>query len=201
MLLRCCFSALILCAVCAGAWYPHWSGLRCGPSPLWGLPRSQPALWGLEVCVEHQSDQHWRIPSPEACSLPQRLHSQRHQGGFLFLLDQRFSLDYWLIWTELRLKADLVSCSFFWWLMRLSFQVLPRQTCGLFTHTIFYNEYPGGPKELDKSIRGGELFLTVLLNPVRILKALSAFGALLSLPTFPSSAVVSLKFLCDSVKI
>lgn len=46
-------------------------------------------------------------------------------------------------------------------------QVLPRQTCGLFTHTIFYKEYPGGPQELDKSIRGGELFLTVLLNPVR----------------------------------
>ncbi|MGH0126436.1 UNVERIFIED_CONTAM: hypothetical protein FKN15_028591 [Acipenser sinensis] len=45
-------------------------------------------------------------------------------------------------------------------------QVLPRQTCGLFTHTIFYNEYPGGSRELDKSIRGGELFLTVLLNPV-----------------------------------
>lgn len=44
--------------------------------------------------------------------------------------------------------------------------MLPRQTCGLFTHTIFYNEYPGGSKELDKSIRGGELFLTVLLNPV-----------------------------------
>lgn len=46
------------------------------------------------------------------------------------------------------------------------FQVLPRQTCGLFTHTIFYKEYPGGPQELDKSIRGGELFLTILLNPV-----------------------------------
>lgn len=44
--------------------------------------------------------------------------------------------------------------------------MLPRQTCGLFTHTIYYKEYPGGPKELDKSIRGGELFLTVLLNPV-----------------------------------
>uniref|UniRef100_A0A672Y3M3 [heparan sulfate]-glucosamine N-sulfotransferase n=1 Tax=Sphaeramia orbicularis TaxID=375764 RepID=A0A672Y3M3_9TELE len=43
--------------------------------------------------------------------------------------------------------------------------VLPRQTCGLFTHTIYYKEYPGGPKELDKSIHGGELFLTVLLNP------------------------------------
>lgn len=45
-------------------------------------------------------------------------------------------------------------------------QVLPRQTCGLFTHTIFYNEYPGGSGELDKIINGGELFLTVLLNPV-----------------------------------
>lgn len=45
-------------------------------------------------------------------------------------------------------------------------QVLPRQTCGLFTHTIFYKEYPGGPQELDKSIQGGELFLTILLNPV-----------------------------------
>ncbi|XP_041506632.1 bifunctional heparan sulfate N-deacetylase/N-sulfotransferase 4 isoform X2 [Microtus oregoni] len=46
-----------------------------------------------------------------------------------------------------------------------SIMVLPRQTCGLFTHTIFYKEYPGGPQELDKSIKGGELFLTILLNP------------------------------------
>lgn len=48
----------------------------------------------------------------------------------------------------------------------LSSQVLPRQTCGLFTHTIFYKDYPGSPNELDKLINGGELFLTVLLNPV-----------------------------------
>ena len=54
-------------------------------------------------------------------------------------------------------------------------QVLPRQTCGLFTHTIFYKEYPGGPKELDKSIRGGELFLTVLLNPVSQYATLSVW--------------------------
>lgn len=45
-------------------------------------------------------------------------------------------------------------------------QVLPRQTCGLFTHTIFHKEYPGGPRELDKSIQGGELFFTLVLNPV-----------------------------------
>ncbi|KAJ3609991.1 hypothetical protein NHX12_022085 [Muraenolepis orangiensis] len=56
-------------------------------------------------------------------------------------------------------------------------QVLPRQTCGLFTHTIFYHEYPGGNKELDKSIRGGELFLTVLLNPISIFMThLSNYG-------------------------
>ncbi|KAM6972469.1 LOW QUALITY PROTEIN: bifunctional heparan sulfate N-deacetylase/N-sulfotransferase 4-like [Aplochiton taeniatus] len=56
-------------------------------------------------------------------------------------------------------------------------KVLPRQTCGLFTHTIYYKEYPGGPKELDKSIRGGELFLTVLLNPISIFMThLSNYG-------------------------
>lgn len=61
--------------------------------------------------------------------------------------------------------------------MHNGIQVLPRQTCGLFTHTIFYNEYPGGSKELDKSIRGGELFLTVLLNPISIFMThLSNYG-------------------------
>ncbi|XP_036380119.1 bifunctional heparan sulfate N-deacetylase/N-sulfotransferase 1-like [Megalops cyprinoides] len=55
--------------------------------------------------------------------------------------------------------------------------VLPRQTCGLFTHTIFYSEYPGGPQELDKLINGGELFLTVLLNPISIFMThLSNYG-------------------------
>lgn len=52
------------------------------------------------------------------------------------------------------------------WFFTFASQVLPRQTCGLFTHTIFYKDYPGSPNELDKLINGGELFLTVLLNPV-----------------------------------
>ncbi len=38
-------------------------------------------------------------------------------------------------------------------------QVLPRQTCGLFTKNLFYSEYPGGPQVLEDSIHGGELFL------------------------------------------
>ncbi|XP_048850864.1 bifunctional heparan sulfate N-deacetylase/N-sulfotransferase 1-like [Brienomyrus brachyistius] len=55
--------------------------------------------------------------------------------------------------------------------------VLPRQTCGLFTHTIFHNEYPGGPKELDRLINGGELFLTILLNPISVFMThLSNYG-------------------------
>ncbi|XP_016056192.1 PREDICTED: bifunctional heparan sulfate N-deacetylase/N-sulfotransferase 3 [Miniopterus natalensis] len=58
-----------------------------------------------------------------------------------------------------------------------SIMVLPRQTCGLFTHTIFYKEYPGGPQELDKSIQGGELFFTLVLNPISIFMThLSNYG-------------------------
>ncbi|XP_048058702.1 bifunctional heparan sulfate N-deacetylase/N-sulfotransferase 1 [Megalobrama amblycephala] len=56
-------------------------------------------------------------------------------------------------------------------------RVLPRQTCGLFTHTIFHKDYPGGPQELDRLIDGGELFLTVLLNPISIFMThLSNYG-------------------------
>ncbi|XP_075705859.1 bifunctional heparan sulfate N-deacetylase/N-sulfotransferase 3-like [Rhinoderma darwinii] len=55
--------------------------------------------------------------------------------------------------------------------------VLPRQTCGLFTHTIFYKEYPGGPVELDRSIQGGELFFTLVFNPISIFMThLSNYG-------------------------
>lgn len=45
-------------------------------------------------------------------------------------------------------------------------KVLPRQTCGLFTHTIFINKFPGGRNRLEQSIRGGELFQILLYNQV-----------------------------------
>jgi heparan sulfate N-deacetylase/N-sulfotransferase NDST2 len=47
-------------------------------------------------------------------------------------------------------------------------RVLPRQTCGLFTKNLFYSEYPGGPQALENSINGGELFQTILFNPISI---------------------------------
>ena len=46
--------------------------------------------------------------------------------------------------------------------------VLPRQTCGLFTHTLFIDSYPNGRKKLDESIQGGDLFKTFLYNPINI---------------------------------
>lgn len=45
---------------------------------------------------------------------------------------------------------------------------LPRQTCGLFTHTMFIDRYPGGRVKLDESIQGGELFQTIVYNPINI---------------------------------
>jgi heparan sulfate N-deacetylase/N-sulfotransferase NDST2 len=45
-------------------------------------------------------------------------------------------------------------------------KVLPRQTCGLFTHTIMIQRYPGGREKLDEAIQGGELFQTIVYNPV-----------------------------------
>ncbi|CAL8113862.1 unnamed protein product [Orchesella dallaii] len=46
--------------------------------------------------------------------------------------------------------------------------VLPRQTCGLFTHTIFIDRYPGGQSKLDESIWGGELFQTIIFNSINV---------------------------------
>lgn len=47
-------------------------------------------------------------------------------------------------------------------------EVLPRQTCGLYTKNLYYDEYPGGVGKLEASIQGGELFLSVLTNPISI---------------------------------
>lgn len=55
--------------------------------------------------------------------------------------------------------------------------VLPRQTCGLYTHTIFMSRYPGGRSKLDSSIEGGELFYTIALNPINVFMThLSNYG-------------------------
>lgn len=40
---------------------------------------------------------------------------------------------------------------------------------------MYMDEYPGGPEVLDKSILGGELFLTFLFNPVSLFTAVSYF--------------------------
>lgn len=66
--------------------------------------------------------------------------------------------------------------------------VLPRQTCGLFTHTMYIDRYPGGRDKLDESIQGGELFQTVVYNPINIFMThMSNYGSdRLALYTFES---------------
>ncbi|XP_076066452.1 N-deacetylase and N-sulfotransferase sfl [Oratosquilla oratoria] len=55
--------------------------------------------------------------------------------------------------------------------------VLPRQTCGLYTHTVFIDKFPGGRQVLEKSIHGGELFQTIVYNPISIFMThLSNYG-------------------------
>ncbi|XP_050056596.1 bifunctional heparan sulfate N-deacetylase/N-sulfotransferase [Aphis gossypii] len=67
-------------------------------------------------------------------------------------------------------------------------KVLPRQTCGLFTHTIYVDRYPGGRKKLDESIMGGELFQTIVYNPINVFMShMSNYGSdRLALYTFES---------------
>ncbi|XP_075233561.1 N-deacetylase and N-sulfotransferase sfl [Lycorma delicatula] len=66
--------------------------------------------------------------------------------------------------------------------------VLPRQTCGLFTHTILIERYPGGREKLDESIQGGELFQTIVYNPINVFMShMSNYGNdRLALYTFES---------------
>ncbi|GAV00465.1 hypothetical protein RvY_11308 [Ramazzottius varieornatus] len=47
-------------------------------------------------------------------------------------------------------------------------KILPRQTCGLYTHTMYLDSYPGGQQKLLSSIKGGDLFTTLLFNPVNV---------------------------------
>lgn len=46
--------------------------------------------------------------------------------------------------------------------------VLPRQTCGLYTHTILLERYPGGREKLEGSIFGGDLFYAFIFNQVNV---------------------------------
>ncbi|KAK3722099.1 hypothetical protein QZH41_019846, partial [Actinostola sp. cb2023] len=56
-------------------------------------------------------------------------------------------------------------------------KVLPRQTCGLYTKNILLKDYPKGPKRLESSIYGGDLFQIFVDNPINIFMThLSNYG-------------------------
>ena len=47
-------------------------------------------------------------------------------------------------------------------------KVVPRSTCGIFTHTLFFNSYPNGLERLEAMINGGEIFKTVVYSQVLV---------------------------------
>ena len=49
-----------------------------------------------------------------------------------------------------------------------SISVLPRQVCGLYTSTNYFEDFKGGEKAFYRSVRGGSVFETLLYNPVNI---------------------------------
>ena len=65
-----------------------------------------------------------------------------------------------------RNRIQLCLSATYFYFYYLSFQVIPRQTCGLYTHTLFLKDYPKGQKKLEYSIHGGELFQVIVNNPV-----------------------------------
>eukprot|EP00117_Sycon_ciliatum_P016688 scpid24542/ scgid2276/ Bifunctional heparan sulfate N-deacetylase/N-sulfotransferase; Glucosaminyl N-deacetylase/N-sulfotransferase; Sulfateless; Heparan sulfate N-deacetylase; Heparan sulfate N-sulfotransferase len=50
----------------------------------------------------------------------------------------------------------------------MGIRVLPRQTCGLFSHTLTRSTFPGGAERLFSLPNGGELFQTLVDNPISI---------------------------------
>ena len=45
-------------------------------------------------------------------------------------------------------------------------KVLPRQSCGLYTTTRNYTNYPNSSHRLEQYLMGGKLFRLILTNPV-----------------------------------
>jgi len=102
----------------------------------------------------------WNVKVTSTEEYP-HLRPARLRRGFIHRGIMVGSRAYTLLLRQLWKYEHAVSCS-------RSVQVLPRQTCGLFTHTIFIERYPGGRMKLDESIQGGELFQTIVFNPVSL---------------------------------
>jgi len=66
---------------------------------------------------------------------------------------------------QYHLQSSCMHC-ITWRSVCVRLQVLPRQTCMLFTHTILIDKFPGSRRRLDNGIYGGELFQTILFNQV-----------------------------------
>jgi hypothetical protein len=92
-----------------------------------------------------------------------------HHSGIYPVYDQFFKhwSDIWLI--KATSTEEFPHLRPYW--LRRGFihndiMVLPRQTCGIYTHTIYIDSYPNGIDSLKSMIRGGELFKTIIYNKI-----------------------------------
>uniref|UniRef100_A0A672SH91 Bifunctional heparan sulfate N-deacetylase/N-sulfotransferase 1 n=1 Tax=Sinocyclocheilus grahami TaxID=75366 RepID=A0A672SH91_SINGR len=121
-------------------------------------------------------EEFWWFPHMWSHMQPHRFHNQSVLAEQMMLNRLMFHRVFVLV-TSTEEYPHLKPARFRRGFIHRGIRVLPRQTCGLFTHTIFHKDYPGGPQELERIIDGGELFLTVLLNPISIFMThLSNYG-------------------------
>jgi len=95
-----------------------------------------------------------------------------HHSGVYPVYDALYELwsDIWLIKATSTEGYPHLKPAYFrkGFVHKTGIKVMPRQTCGIFTHTQFLDKYPRGIKQLESNIEGGELFKTVLLNKVLV---------------------------------
>jgi hypothetical protein len=92
-----------------------------------------------------------------------------HHSGIYPIYDQFFKhwSEFWLI--KATSTEEFPHLRPYW--LRRGFihngiMVLPRQTCGIYTHTIHIDSYPNGIDNLISMVRGGEIFKTIIYNRV-----------------------------------
>ena len=92
-----------------------------------------------------------------------------HHSGIYPVYDQFFKhwSDVWLIKATSTEEFPHLRP---YWLRRgfihNNIMVLPRQTCGIYTHTIYIDQYPNGIDSLMSMVHGGELFKTIIYNKI-----------------------------------
>jgi len=140
-------------------WFPHdWNHI-------------QPHLFDNATTLEHHMQHNKQFAEDHRLDINNNYSVSPHHSGIYPVHDPLY--ESWKSVWDIRVTSTEEYPHLHPARLRRGFQhqeisVLPRQTCGLFTHTMYYDEYPKGSFTLERSIRGGELFQTIAFNPISI---------------------------------